>query len=187
MSIWQMPRESQFTLPTERCPHPEWWSSENNMATESELANLVAAFVRACQPEFVIEVGSHYGQTTSLIGKAIRANGHGEFISLEINPELYGSACHRCLDVPEAHIVNINSLEYIPEKPIDLLFVDGQEYRVLDVEHFFPYCSKGAIIIMHDMLSTGYKEQLPRVYELCGSDHILINSPRGMLILRLPC
>ena len=166
--------------------HPEYWEVENIMAAEVTVAELVAAFVRACQREYVVEIGSHYGQTTALIGKAIRANGHGEFVSLEIDPDLHGTAVSRCLDVPEARIINVNSLEYVPGKPIDLLYVDGQISRGLDIEHYLPYCAPGAMILIHDMANAGYAEQLPRIFELCGGEGVLVNSPRGLLILRLP-
>lgn len=181
---WQMPRESDYTAPRPDCPHPEYWEVENNMAAERTVAELVAAFVRAAQPEFVVEIGSHYGQTAELIGRAIRANGHGEFVSLEIDKGMYESATNRCLDVPEATIINIDSLLYIPPKPIDVLFVDGQLKRVLDIEHFLPYLSPGAIILIHDMAISGYGEQLSRIFELCGPDHVMVNSPRGLLIVR---
>ena len=117
MAEWKPGRENLYTAPRPDCPHPEWWSAENIMATECELSELVAALVRATQPEFVVEIGSHYGQTAYLIGMAIRKNGHGEFVSLEIDYGLWGSACHRCSGVSEAKIININSLEYIPPKP----------------------------------------------------------------------
>jgi predicted O-methyltransferase YrrM len=185
MSEWKMPRESDFTAPTKRCPHPEYWESENAYATEKTLSELVAAFVRAMQPEFVLEVGSHYGQTTALVGKAIRANGHGKFVSLEIDKDLYGSACNRCWDVPEACIINVNSLDYIPEQPIDLLFIDGQQDRVLDVKHFSQYCAKYAIVIIHDMLSAGYIDQVESILDELGTFRIFVNSPRGMMIVGL--
>lgn len=185
MSDWKMPRENEYTAPRPDCPHPEYWEVENNMATERTVAELVAAFVRALQPEFVLEIGSHYGQTTELIGHAIRANGHGEFVSLEIDPGLYESACRRCWNVPEAHIVRTNSLDYIPEFPIDLLFVDGQMDRIPDIEHFLPFCSPGALILVHDMANAWYAEQLRKIFNLCGNKHVMLNSPRGLLILQL--
>jgi hypothetical protein len=82
--------------------------------------------------------------------------------------------------------VHINSREYIPPTPIDFLFVDGATDRVTDVEHFLPFMSPGATIIMHDMGYSPYMEQLPRVYEVCGGQHIYYdNTPRGFLITRL--
>jgi hypothetical protein len=36
---------------------------------------LVAAFVRALQPETVLETGSAFGQTAEAIGRALAANG----------------------------------------------------------------------------------------------------------------
>jgi len=184
---WQIPRESDYTVPRPDCPHPEWWTSENNMATERELDELVAAFVRAVQPEFVLEIGSHYGQGAELIGKALQQNGHGKCVSLEIDEPLSNSARWRTQAVKDVvEIVTANSLEYIPPVPVDLLYVDGSPNRVMDVEHFVPYCRPGTIILIHDMAHQNYAIQLPRIYELCGPNHVFVNSPRGMAIIELP-
>jgi len=184
MSIWQPPRESDYTLPSELCPHPEWWSSENAYATEVESSMLVAALVKATQPEFVVEVGSHYGQTSERISKVITENGHGEFVSLEIDPDLFGSASHRCAGLC-VQLININSLEYIPPKPIDFLFVDGSMDRLSDFEHFLSYMSPRGMIVVHDTAAEGYIQQVPRMLELCKGDHIQLDTPRGLLILKV--
>lgn len=183
---WQIPRESDYTLPRPDCPHPEWWTSENNMATERELDELLGAFVRATQPEFVLEVGSHYGQGAELIGKALKQNGHGHCISLEIDGPLSNVARNRTQNVKDVvEIVTANSLTYEPPETIDLLYVDGAPNRVRDVEHFLPYCRQGTIILIHDMAHKDYSPQLPRIYELCGPNHIFLNTPRGMVIIEL--
>ncbi len=181
MPEWQIPRENQFTQPRPDCPHPEWWTSENNMATEREVAELVAAFVRACQPEYVLEIGAHYGQTTELIAKAIVQNGHGRFTTLEIDHGLAGTARRRVGTLP-AEIVEMDSLQYVPPQPIDLLFVDGNPNRSADVEHYLPYLAPAAIVLIHDMAA--YHDQHRTIIEkLCPWNRVMLHTPRGLLIL----
>lgn len=180
---WQPPRESANHAPTELCPHPEWWSAWNPISTEVEVSMLVAAFVKACQPETILEVGSHYGQTTQRIAQVIRENGHGEFVSLEINPEMVGSASNLCKDYLnlEVKIIHIDSLAYIPKRLIDFLFVDGSERRSLDVEHYLPYLSPHCVVIVHD--AAYYLSENDLILKLWKWDHINLNTPRGLLVL----
>jgi predicted O-methyltransferase YrrM len=179
-----MPRENEYTPPRPTCPHPEYWEVENIMATERTIAELVAAFVRACQPEMVLEIGSHYGQTTALIAQAIKDNGHGRAVSLELDVDLANVARRRCEDLP-IEIITVNSLEYIPDQPIDLLFVDGQLDRLIDVEHFRPYLTERAIVLIHDMAHEVYAVQIPRLIELLGERYISLDSPRGLMIFKV--
>ncbi len=95
--------ESTWTPSRPDCPYPERWSSVDAYATESEVTELVAAMVRALQPEFVIETGSWVGTTTQAIGEALVRNGHGELISLEISPDMCQRANQRCEYLPWMH------------------------------------------------------------------------------------
>ena len=183
--MWKIPKESEFTAPRPDLPHPEWWTSENHMATERELAELVAAFVVAMQPEHVLETGSHYGQTTELIGNALIRNGHGHLISIDIDDPLANVARNRCRELINngtVEIITADSFQFVPDFKIDLLFVDGSPERSKEFEHFIPYLSENAVILIHDMVNEGWLPQLPKIFELCNR-HVLVNGPRGMLIL----
>jgi predicted O-methyltransferase YrrM len=182
---WQIPRESAFTAPRPDLPHPEWWTAENHMATERELAELVAAFVVAMQPERVLETGSHYGQTTELIGEALERNGHGHLVSIDIDDPLANVARNRCSRLIKAgwvEVVTADSFQFLPDFEIDLLFVDGAVDRASEYEHFVPYLADNAVALIHDMVNEGWLPQLPRIFEVCNR-HVLVNGPRGLLIL----
>jgi predicted O-methyltransferase YrrM len=183
MSTWKPPRVSEFTPPSELCPHPEWWSAWNPVSTEVEVSILIASLVRATQPEFVVEVGAHYGQTTERIGQVLIENGHGEIVALEIDHGLWGSATYRCQNLPKeiVSIIEINSLEYVPEKPVDFLFIDGSVKRSLDFEHYLPFLSRYPTIVVHD--TAAYLEETARILDLWKGDHIELNTPRGVMIL----
>jgi predicted O-methyltransferase YrrM len=183
-------KEIEVTAPTDICPHPEWWNSEDVWGTEVENSILIAALVTATQPEFVVEIGSYTGQTTELIGNAVIENGHGEFVSLEIDHVKYNIATTRCMKLlsnDNIHIFNMDSRTFVPPKPIGLLYVDGGPDRQIDVRYYSPYMAPHSMIIVHDMAHQDYIEKIPEMLESCGSsEYIRIDSPRGLVIIKLP-
>lgn len=184
MAEWKAPSEALNHAPTELCPHPEYWTAWNPVSTEVEVSKLVAAFVTAMQPDYVVEIGSHYGQTTERICNALMDNGHGKLTALEIREDFTGSTMQRCGGTPPEYfeMVTADSLQYIPEHPIDILFVDGDEAnRAKDVKHYTPYLSPHAIVICHDM--SYYTEERDKIIEAWEGDHITLYTPRGLLIL----
>jgi hypothetical protein len=78
--------EARFTAPRADCPHPEYWHSTDSDSTEIEVTELVAAFVRAPQPETVLETGSAFGQTAEAIRRTLAANGHGRLVTSNPTP-----------------------------------------------------------------------------------------------------
>lgn len=190
MGIWKPPRVSDYTPPSELCPHPEWWSCWNSVSTEVEVSILVASLVQATQPEFVVEVGAHYGQTTERIGKILMENGHGQLVALEIDHGLHGSAMARCWmfeNTEWVKILEMDSLQYIPPKPINFLFVDGAVNRLADVKHYRQFMAPRSIMVIHDTAHSDYTWQVPEILSLCGgNEHIQLDTPRGVLIIKLP-
>ena len=92
--------EADFTPPNSWCPDPGFWHADDGDATEHEVTELVAAFVRALQPELVVETGSYSAQTSLAVGEALARNGHGRLVTLEIEPELAGIAKAKCAGLP---------------------------------------------------------------------------------------
>ena len=73
--------ESTFTKPHAECPHPEWWSADDDESAEVEVVELVGALVRVLQPEYVVETGTFVGRMAQGIGQALLLNGHGRSTS----------------------------------------------------------------------------------------------------------
>lgn len=185
MAEWTPPSEALNHAPTELCPHPEWWTAWNPVSTEVEVSMLVAAFVKAMQPEFVLEIGAHWGQTTERIAWVMRENKHGRFVSLEIREDFCGSARARCAGLPEAEIINIDSLKYVPPLPVNMLFIDGaEENRYKDYKHYCHYLSKSPLILIHDMdYYTDMAQSIIMDWVVSGGQYISLHTPRGLLIL----
>jgi predicted O-methyltransferase YrrM len=171
--------EARWTPPREDCPHPEWWHSTDDDSTELEVTELVAAFVRATQPEVVVETGTAWGQTAEAIGRALRVNGHGHLYTLEVDPVRSASARHRVRRLPVT-VVEQPSLSFEPPGQIDLAWFDSLiDLRVPEYHHLRPSLAPGAIVGFHDAgPQHGYRD---RVEALPGLRLIYLRTPRGVL------
>lgn len=142
--------ESTWTKPRLDCPHPEYWTSTDNQSTELEVTELVASFVRALQPEYVLETGTCLGQTAYAIGQALARNGHGHMDSLEVDERLIDIARQRCSGLPVA-IHQCSSLQFQPAHRIDFAWLDSlMRLRMAELQRFRPWLQAGAIIGIHD-------------------------------------
>jgi len=119
-------------------------------ATEIEVTAGVAGIIRALQPEYVVETGTASAQTTIGIGKALRRNGHGRLVSLEVVPEHVDHARQLCKGLP-VDVRLQSSLDFVPEQRIDFAWFDSlthmqhSEYR-----RYHPYMHARTIVGFHD-------------------------------------
>jgi predicted O-methyltransferase YrrM len=152
--------EDRWKPANARCPHPERWHSADADSTEVEVSELVAAFVRALQPNLVVETGSAWGQTTTLIAEALFVNECGFLVSLETDPERWlATICRVDREEVGGHwsVLEESSLEWDPEPyvqdygPIDLVFSDSYgPIRIPEVVRLLPFMRKDATVIFHD-------------------------------------
>lgn len=136
--------------PREDCPHPEWWSATEDESTEREVTALVAGFVRALQPEYVIETGSAFGQTTRAIGKALRRNGHGRLDSIEIDPVHVRQTRLVTYRLPVT-VHETSSMDFTPAERLDFVWFDSMgTLRVPEFRRFRPWMHPGTVVGFHD-------------------------------------
>lgn len=178
-----MYRESQWTRPRPDCPHPEWWTAADPQSAELEVTELVAALVRALQPEYVIETGTCLGQTAEAIGLALARNGHGRLVSLEVDERRAAYARARCQGLP-VEIVGASSLEFTPAAPVGFAWLDSLlELRVPEFERYRPHLAPGAVVGFHD---TGPHMALSAgVRSLAGVRVLHLPTPRGVSFVQV--
>ena len=175
-------RESRFTKPRVDCPHPEWWHSTDADSTEFEVSELVAGFVRALQPEVVVETGTAWGQTAQVIGRALERNGHGHLWTLEPDKGRAEFSRHRCRDLPVT-VIEAESLAWTPPAPIDFAWFDSlTQLRCPEFLAYRDYFSPRAFVGFHD---TGPQhEPLRTNIEKLAADGLLrpvfLPTPRGV-------
>lgn len=186
--------ESEVTPPSEWCPHPQLWSSTDDESCEVEVAELVAALARAVKPDYALETGTAFGQTTRAIGRALGQNGHGHLYSLDFGPERAAAAAERLSDLPRVSVVCASSFEWEPPGGVrfQLAFLDCDfHHRHTVFRHFLPWLDRGAIVAFHDV-SPGFAEGphgwgagMPLIEPLAEEGllrFVTLHTPRGLCV-----
>lgn len=179
--------ESIFTAPRSDCPHPERWHAGDDQSTETEVTALVAAMVVALQPDFVLETGTCVGDTAEAIGRALKKNGQGHLVSLEINPDFAFVARERCGALPVS-VLEMSSLDYIPDRPVDFAFFDSlARLRPLEFRRYLPWMHDRTVVGFHD---TGPHHSIRELLRPLEEEGLLVAplylpTPRGVMFSRV--
>ena len=180
--------EGNFTKPITECPNPGKWSAFDCVSSEFEVMNFLQALVFLIKPKVILETGASRGKSTIFLAEALKMNGFGKVISLELkkeNVELVGEMIRKGKLETYAEIVNCNSMDYEANEKIDLLFLDSDaKIRGKEYEKFSKKLSEGAIVCFHD---TSKKHKFVRKdvekLEKAGKISVIwINTPRGIAI-----
>lgn len=179
-------RESRWTQPRDSCPRPEWWHAIDYMSTELEVIEAIAALVRALQPEYVVETGTFRAQLTRAVGKALKRNGHGRIVSLEVDDDLVREGRRLCRRLP-VEIRPQSSLEFEPEQAIDFAWFDSiRALRDLEFRRYYPWMHQWTIVGFHDTAAHHPTRQLIDELEAEGLlTSIDFPSPRGFTLGRV--
>lgn len=176
--------EASWTAPRPDCPNPGRWHSTDNQSTEIEVTELVAGFIRALQPDYVIETGSCIGQTSHAIGLALRDNGHGRLDTLETDPDRAAVARRRCTGLPVT-VHETPSLEFRATEPIGFAWFDSLiELRIPEFERFRHQFVDGAIVGFHD---TGphFGDYGAAIEAIEGLSAMRLRTPRGVTFAQI--
>lgn len=142
--------ESRFSGSDWMCPNPGFWTSTDDHSTEIEVSDMLAGLVRGLQPDYVVETGSAWGQTSEAIGKVLKLNGHGRIVSLEVDSERVEYSRNRCEGLP-VECLQMSSMDYVPDGQIEFAFFDSLfPLRVPEFLRYYPYMKKGIIVAFHD-------------------------------------
>jgi predicted O-methyltransferase YrrM len=146
--------ESRFFPPSERCPAPQHYTSTDGDSTEREVAEFIGALVRVTQPEYVVELGAAFGETTEHIVHALKRNGHGTLTTLEVDPVRAEYVRDRLFAYENWELAEASSLEWLPPPdapPIGLLFSDTlRDIRVQELLRFLPFMRPCGLAAVHD-------------------------------------
>lgn len=142
--------EARFTPPHAECENPGLWTATDEQSTELEVTELVSSWVRALQPDYVVETGTFRGNTARAIGEALVRNGHGRLDTIEIDPARAAIATRRCEGLP-VRVVCGSSLEFEPDGPIGFAWFDSLlDLRVPEFQRFYSRMAPGSFVGFHD-------------------------------------
>jgi len=127
--------------------------------TEIESLNVLISLIRLFKPNLMLETGTWHADGTVAFGIALKENGFGKLISLEIVPELAEKAKERIrqLGLTECvEVINQSSLEFIEKLDatkykFDFAFFDSSS--AIRADEFYKLYNKGALtdlISFHD-------------------------------------
>lgn len=176
--------EATWTKPRPDCPNPERWHASDAQSTEVEVTELVGAFIRALQPDYVVETGTCIGQTAWMIGMALQANGQGRLDTIELDPERAAHAAQQCSELPVT-VHQMDTMSFTPAGPIGFAWFDSEtELRVPEFERFRPWITPGAIVGFHD---TGPHKGSwsDALFAMEGCRAIRLPTPRGVTFLEV--
>lgn len=178
-----MRSEAEFSPATAWCPNPGWWSADDDQATEREVTELVAAFVRALQPELVVETGSYTGQTSEAIAQALVWNCHGHLVTVEIDPERAQQVSDALAGMPATVICAAAGdvlASWLRDSgvPVGFAWLDsGPKSRRGELASLLPYLDDGAVIGVHD---TRPGRPIAGVLDRDAFDVLTLRTPRGV-------
>jgi hypothetical protein len=181
--------EDRWTPPSAWCPNPAWWHSDTAEpdVTEWEVTELALAFVRALQPEVVVETGTSTGATALALASALVSNKHGRLWTVEIDPVLASKARARLNGYP-ATVVCADSLLWEPPDNIDFAWIDSGDaaHRCEEIWHWAEAGKfrPGAIIGVHDTAPSMGREvlhtSLNTLLARLSWQRLNLHTPRGV-------
>lgn len=177
--------ESTWTDPTEACPEPGLWHAADEQATEWEVISLIHGLVRALQPEFCVETGTHRGYMARAIGEALLENGHGVLHTTEVDEGLITEAVEAVRGYPViCH--HMSSMDWTPgPRFIDFAWFDSLfQLRWLEFRHYWPWMHDRTIVGFHDTAPHhgDWSDQIRRSDRLSCLE---LPTPRGVILARV--
>lgn len=133
------------------------YSMYDSGGTELCVSEYLWALVRLLKPEHILETGCYTGVSSLYMAQALKDNGFGNLLTLEIEnthklrAENLWNSCGvsdyvKCILTP--------SLEYyeLSNKQYDLIFLDSEPgIRFAELVRFFPYLKEGGYVGIHDL------------------------------------
>lgn len=173
--------ESRFTEPSELCPYPERWHSADADSTELEVTSLVAGFVAALRPDFVLETGTAWGQTAVAVGNQLS---HGHLFTLEPDAARAAASRSRCEGLPVT-VVEASSMEWVPPEGVKFGFCWFDSLTPLRQPEFLRYrkwMQPGAVVGFHDTAphQGGLRDEIMGLEQAGLLLPIFLNTPRGV-------
>ncbi len=118
---------------------------------------LLYALVRGLRPERCLEIGSHFGGSTTIIAGALDDVGGGVLVCVDpsplVPPEIWSRIAHRATMVRGYSPDALVEARATVDGDFEFVFIDGDHTRagvVRDVEGVLDFVAPGAHLLFHD-------------------------------------
>ena len=180
--------QREYVPASQECPHPERWHMVDPQTCELEVLELLKSLVIAIKPQLIVETGTFIGHSAVKMAEGLKANGFGQIITTEYDPEVYAKAKER-IDASGLgewiEYRNDSSLQAKIGGTIDLFFSDSHLLiREQELRHFLPQISPYGLILVHDASSQIQKvrDAMLRLEQEGLISNVLLSTPRGIAI-----
>jgi predicted O-methyltransferase YrrM len=131
---------------------------------DTETGRFLYSLARMVRPELVVEVGTQHGISTLWLARAVKDNGTGQLLSLDLFEDTQVAVVQQSLEraglSKQAELIAGPSTTIGAEacrrsaRPIDLLFIDGDhrvEAATVDFEVLSAMVRAGGFVVLHDI------------------------------------
>ena len=123
------------------------------MTSEVEVWEFLKALVVLLKPKVVVETGTYMGDSAAMMAMGCRENGIGHVWTFDPDEELAARAKKfwEIEEIAEWVTGVCQDARTAPwDQPIDLLFIDGGDDRLGELDHFAPFLTPRAVVVMHN-------------------------------------
>ena len=170
---------------------PQLWSMFDGYTAEIEVLDFIYTLVRLTKPQRVLETGTWLGRSAIAIASALRDNGIGHLITIELNGEAAAAAARNIGDrglttFVTLHVANSLLVE-LPETYELALFDSDISLRGAEFSRFYDRLEPGAIVLFHDTADhhIGSADRVVDLVTLGMLEGIFLPTPRGIFVGRV--
>ena len=167
------------------------WSMFDGYTAEIEVLDFLYTLVRLIKPERVLETGTWLGRSAIAIASALRDNGVGHLVTIELNEQAAKVAVR---NIDNQGLTSFVTLHVANSLVIDLseiyglaLFDSDIPIRRAEFIRFYDRLEPGAIAIFHDTADhhVGSAEGVTDLMNMGMLEGIFLPTPRGLFVGRV--
>ena len=165
------------------------WSMFDSWTAEIEVLDFLYALVHLVKPRSAIETGTWLGYSAIAIASAMRDNGFGQVVSIEVNSEAAAIGRRNIEKTGLTNLVSLhvgNVLEFKPDCSYDFAFFDSGVPNEFD--RFYPHLEAESMVVFQNVFrnqedtAAGAMEVLSETGIVRG---IFFDTPRGLWVGKL--
>jgi len=177
--------------PVSAHPRSKLYRAHDGESAELEVCEFVWALVRIVKPLHILETGTHKGIMARFICEALKSNGRGDLVTIELDEKLNRYAGDLLAGYENVDVVLSDSLAYNTDMVFDICIFDSD--IPIRVKEFYKYKEKnmrpGSLVLFHDVAEhrVSYWTAVNGLFEKGElKSRLWFDTPRGLIIGAIP-
>lgn len=127
----------------------------NDGGVECEVGEFFYGLTRMVKPVNILETGTYKGASSLYFGQALKENGFGRLVTLEIDRLVQEEAMAKWNKVGVSEYIRsilMSALDYEPRNSFQIILLDTEpNIRFKEMVKFVPYLDAGGYMFIHDL------------------------------------